>query len=414
MRGIAKHAGKYILLFLLLVCFGHILSSGTTISGYGTPVIYYLNESSYTLEQVKEMKENDEELENYLPFTACGSLKEQTFSNPDLGKSLTSDTVYIYGSSSLICQADGELLDDDLSGCILSSDAAWQLFGETSVIGGEVVYQNKTYYVRGVYENDESVVILPAQSIFAQNASDSADDETSDDSSDAAFDKIIIKPELEDAKRSEYIQAFENRWSLYTKTDCLIYQRLTVFFMMLIPAIIFLYVMFRGLHFIIDNRYKPFWIIGGIFGMAIMFVGFFVVCQVSPSIPADLIPNTWSDFDFWSDTINTFKTSIQHILFMSKSDIELSYFEPLTGIIGYTVIEVILFFITLICFKDSSFSQTILTLIGTAVTEIIVIWFLRQSDLVLGSKQMLLYLWPYLLIGKNIFKNSKKQLTQKN
>jgi hypothetical protein len=413
MRQIAKHAGKYILLFLLLVCFGHILSSGTTISGYGTPVIYYLNESSYTLEQVKEMKENDEELENYLPFTACGSLKEQTFSNPDLGKSLTSDIVYIYGSSSLICQADGELLDDDLSGCILSSDAAWQLFGETSVIGGEIVYQNKTYYVRGVYENDDSVVILPAQSIFAQNASDSDDDETSDDSSDAAFDKIIIKPELEDAKRSEYIQAFENRWSLYTKTDCLIYQRLTVFFMMLIPAIIFLYVMFRGLRFIIDNRYKPFWIIGGIFGMAIMFVGFFVVCQVSPSIPADLIPNTWSDFDFWSDTINTFKTSIQHILFMSKSDIELSYFEPLTGIIGYTVIEVILFFITLICFKDSSFSQTILTLIGTAVTEIIVIWFLRQSDLVLGSKQMLLYLWPYLLIGKNIFKNSKKQLTQK-
>jgi hypothetical protein len=92
---------------------------------------------------------------------------------------------------------------------------------------------------------------------------------------------------------------------------------------------------------------------------------------------------------------------------MSKSEIELSYFEPLTGIMGYTVITVILFFITLIFFKESSIYQTLLTLTGTIITEIIVIWFLRQSDLVLGSKQMLLYLCPYLL-------NSKKQLTQKN
>jgi hypothetical protein len=291
------------------------------------------------------------------------------------------------------------------------------------VIGAEVVYNNNIYYVRGVYENDTSVVMMPAQGIFAQSASggnentdESIFDSSSSDneSSSAAFDKIIIKPELTDAQRSEYIQAFENRWSLYTKTDCLIYQRLTTFFMMLIPMLILLYVMLRGIRFVIVNRYKPFWLIGGLVGLAVMFAGFFVVCQLSPSIPVDLIPNTWSDFDFWSDTINTFKTSIQHILFMSKSEIELSYFEPLTGIMGYTVITVILFFITLIFFKESSIYLTLLTLTGTIITEIIVIWFLRQSDLVLGSKQMLLYLWPYLLIGKNIFKNSKKQLTQKN
>ena len=44
MRRAAKHAGKYILLLIMLVCFGHILAMGTEIGGYGTPVIYYLKE----------------------------------------------------------------------------------------------------------------------------------------------------------------------------------------------------------------------------------------------------------------------------------------------------------------------------------------------------------------------------------
>ena len=44
MRRAAKHAGKYILLLIMLVCFGHILAMGAEIGGYGTPVIYYLKE----------------------------------------------------------------------------------------------------------------------------------------------------------------------------------------------------------------------------------------------------------------------------------------------------------------------------------------------------------------------------------
>ena len=44
MRRAAKHAGKYILLLIMLVCFGHILAMGTEIGGYGTPVIYYLKD----------------------------------------------------------------------------------------------------------------------------------------------------------------------------------------------------------------------------------------------------------------------------------------------------------------------------------------------------------------------------------
>lgn len=142
MRRAAKHAGKYILLLIMLVCFGHILAMGTEIGGYGTPVIYYLKEG-YSLSTVQDMRKNDEELENYLPFTAVGSLDQQTFTNDDLGKTLTGTLTYIYGSSENLCSSDGELMEDDLTGCVLSSKAAWELFGESAITGGIVTYNEK-------------------------------------------------------------------------------------------------------------------------------------------------------------------------------------------------------------------------------------------------------------------------------
>lgn len=422
MRRVAAHAGKYILLLMMLVCFGHVLSTGTLINGYGTPVIYYLNQP-YTLDDVTNMKANDEALENYLPFTATGNMDNQAFSNPDLDKTLNCQLIYIYGSSSLICNASGELLADDPTGCILSSGAAWELFGETNIIGGTIVYNNKTYYVRGVYENESPGIILPAGTVFEkkmEESSPSGEDVQYDyipapgnqDTNEASFDKIIVKPQNTEESgniRSEYIQAFENRWGLGSdKTDCLIYQRLSSFFMMLIPALIFIYVMFKGVSFTYHNRFKPFWIVGGILGIAVMFLAFFAICQTTPSIPSDMIPNRWSDFDFWGDMINTFKNSIQHILFLNKSEIELSYFKPLTGLVGYTILCVILFFTANIFFKADNSQEFFIAMAGTCITELIAIYLLRSSDLIINTKQMLLYLWPYILVGKYIFNFSRK------
>ena len=422
MRRLAEHTGKYILLLLMLVCFGHILSTGTLINSYGTPVIYYLTDQPYNLDYVTNMKENDEALDNYLPFTAAGSMDNQTFSNPDLEKTLNCPLIYIYGSSALICNASGELLADDPTGCILSSGAAWELFGETSITGGTIAYNNKTYYVRGVYENESPGIILPAGTVFEKKMEESSPSGEytpydyipapgNQDTNEASFDKIIVKPQnMEESGniRSEYIQAFENRWGLGSnKTDCLIYQRLSSFFMMLIPALILIYVMVKGVCFTYSNRFKPFWMIGGILGLAVMFTAFFVICQTTPSIPSDMIPNRWSDFDFWGDLISTFKNSIQHILFLNKSEIELSYFKPLTGLIGYTMLCVILFFTANIFFRINNSQDFLIIMAGTCITELIAVYLLRSSDLIINTKQMLLYLWPYILVGKYIFNSTK-------
>lgn len=157
----------------MLVCFGHILAIGTELGSYGTSVVYYLKDT-YSLDTVQNMRKNDEALENYLPFTATGSLDQQTFTNNDLGKSLTCTLTYIYGSSENLCTSTGELMEDDLNGCVLSTEAAWKLFGESSITGGILTYNEKNYYVRGVYEDTNAVVILPAETVFAKKPASNA------------------------------------------------------------------------------------------------------------------------------------------------------------------------------------------------------------------------------------------------
>lgn len=141
MRRAAKHAGKYILLLIMLVCFGHILAMGTEIGGYGTPVIYYLKEG-YSLSIVQDMQKNERNWRIIFPYSGR-DLDQQTFTNDDLGKTLTGTLTYIYGSSENLCSSDGELMEDDLTGCVLSSKAAWELFGESAITGGIVTYNEK-------------------------------------------------------------------------------------------------------------------------------------------------------------------------------------------------------------------------------------------------------------------------------
>ena len=62
-------------------------------------------------------------------------------------------------------------MEDDLTGCVLSSKAAWELFGESAITGGIVTYNEKSYYVRGVYEDTNAVIILPAEAVFDKKQS---------------------------------------------------------------------------------------------------------------------------------------------------------------------------------------------------------------------------------------------------
>ena len=144
-----------------------------------------------------------------------------------------------------------------------------------------------------------------------------------------------------------------------------------------------------------------------------MLTAFFVICQAKPSIPADMIPNTWSDFDFWGEKITTFKNSIQHILFIDKSEVELGYYRSLTSMVGYATAAVIMFFAAGRFFKPEKAEGLYGIMLAVCVTELIAVYLLHRSGVMIEGKRMMLYLWPYFVIGQFIFRKKDAKVDEK-
>ncbi|MCC8149923.1 MAG: hypothetical protein LIO96_00240 [Lachnospiraceae bacterium] len=267
---------------------------------------------------------------------------------------------------------------------------------------------------------------------------------------------------LSEAERSEIIELFETTYGLESDdtADCMIYQRLSTVFVMLIPAILMLIVLGIGIVGLVRNRRKPFRLALLCIILSVLFFVFFRFFQISPSIPANLIPNTWSDFDFWREKLTEFAAGIRHLVFQNKSEIELNYYKPLVRHTALTGLGVILFVITNLRFQadspilpcrkektqyddvqslsreqnthdadtrqvsreqdanirqifreqdaqDANIRQTsgghlFCNLVGVFVTEMIAICLLHRWGIFLDGKRMLIYLWPYFLIAKYV------------
>lgn len=423
-RGIL-HLGKYVLLLLFLLCFGYILSVSSKIGGYQAPVIYYMDGASFSADTVNSMREEAESGEE-ISWTAVRTLESQSFSNETLHREATGTLLLLDGNSSNLVAASAELMADDRTGCILSTEAAWELFGETEISGGEIICNQMSYEVRCVYEDSEVVILLSAESYSAET--DAAGDLSSNDLSElsdgsgrtgaadaeeAEFDKIVAVPgvSLNDAQRSEAIETFETKYPVgEDKTDCMIYQRLSSAFVLLIPALVLICVIFSGAAKLIKNRRK---IIQGIIGcavLAVLIALYFILFQIRPSIPADLIPNTWSDFDFWKDKLAGFAVSIRHLLYADKSEIELKFFQPLVRMSAAAGIGVILFILTLLGFRAdegkaiADLRGLMISLICTCITEFIVLFLLHRWGISPDESRMLIYLWPYFLVSRYAIK----------
>ncbi|MFR5403889.1 MAG: hypothetical protein ACLTGX_12430 [Clostridium sp.] len=80
--------------------------------------------------------------------------------------------------------------------------------------------------------------------------------------------------------------------------------------------------------------------------MALTFVFiFFKVTNIKISIPLDMIPNKWSDFDFWSKMGKEYKEKIEYVLYMKKYGVDIYNIENLLKSALYSIFTIILFVI---------------------------------------------------------------------
>ena len=93
-------------------------------------------------------------------FTAWGETADQTVTDPDLGKSVQTNVVWLYGSSEWILPSSAVLPEDDGKGCLIGENTAWKLFGSTNVTGLQICVDDQTRTIRGVVQQPENGVYL--------------------------------------------------------------------------------------------------------------------------------------------------------------------------------------------------------------------------------------------------------------
>lgn len=94
-------------------------------------------------------------------FTAWKEQTDQTVTDPNLGRSVQTHVVSLYGSSESVLPVAPVLDADDAAGCLVAKDTAWQLFGSTDVVGQTICVDANVYTIRGI-------VMIPATGVYVQ------------------------------------------------------------------------------------------------------------------------------------------------------------------------------------------------------------------------------------------------------
>ena len=382
-----KHIVRIILMFALIMCWGISLGYANNIESNNKTLNFYFENDKYNLELVNSIKESEKEL------AVVGWAEEslQSATNLDLGKSASElNVLAIKGSSNLLVKGSN-LFADDLEGCLIDNDTSYKLFGSSNCIGREIVYNDRTLVVRGILKGSKSnmIIQIPDDSMKVL-------DGLTIDGTDFTLNKI------EDFKMRFGISELAINGNVY--------YMLAKFISMIFPIIALVLILIKVISSLFKSRNKPV-LVGIYIIMALTFVFiFFKVTNIKISIPLDMIPNKWSDFDFWSKMGKEYKEKIEYVLYMKKYGVDIYNIENLLKSALYSIFTIILFVINLRVIKINDIKQLIINngvLVVSSFVAVLIIWAKYKFDV---NVAMIWLIYPLYLCGDYFIKVHGKYL----
>lgn len=282
--------GQGAVLILWCICFYNgkiMMEQYNTVSAR----FFECNVEQQTLERIiRDSREQDKD-EEVLPLLAA--YKRASFTSiglPDAKNSILAAGTEVFGDMSLVMPfhfIDGNVTGSgDYKGCILSQKAAYQLFGSGNAVGLEVVYQDKSYIVRGVFESKEAM-------IFVRNQEKSA-----------VYDCVELRfRNMENAGYcgDEFLQK-NGITGTRVIIDSELLENILKIFYLLTPCLIIAFISADTVT--LTGRFSSRASRGAVGAAAmILFVIILIsLFQFDLQLSESLIPTKWSDFDFYVNT----------------------------------------------------------------------------------------------------------------
>lgn len=389
MNSLLKRIIKVILILALIMCWGISLGYANNIESKEKLINFYFESDNYNVEFLKNIEESKKEL------SLVGWREEslQSATNPDLNRTTSDlDVLLINGPSNLLAKGS-MLFKDDKDGCLIDEETSFKLFGSNNCLGKTIVYNERNLIIRGILKGTKANMMLQLP-----EGAELALDGLTIDGTDFTLNKI------EEFKSQFGIQEMAINGGVY--------YLLAKAIAMILPILALILIMIKIIVSAFKARNKPvllaIYIVMCIFSIFIVFK----ITKIHISIPLDMIPNKWSDFDFWSKMWKEYSEKIQYVMYMKKSGIDIYNIENLLKSVLFSILAIILFIINLNVIKIKDIKELIvnnaISVICTFIA-VLIIWSKFSFDV---NITMLWLIYPLYLCANYFMNLHHKYLIQ--
>ncbi|WP_394965876.1 ABC transporter permease [Candidatus Allofournierella excrementigallinarum] len=209
--------------------------------------------------------------------------REETASLGSLWRQAEAAVLYYRGNASLVWGAEclsGSMPSPlDAGGCAVSTALAWQLFGSEDAVGLTLFQETAEYTVRGVFESEEPVALLP-KADAAFTAAELPLEEGAGGDPAARVDACLVKSGLP-----------EPGWRLYTPLPAALARGLAWLPLAFGAAVLAAALVRRAARLSFPARDAAFFALLGAAALALP--------AFLSAWPSWLTPTRWSDFSWW-------------------------------------------------------------------------------------------------------------------
>lgn len=365
------------LIFILVTCIAYGIKykdndNGKALAEFN---IENMNMKAKSIEEIINSKKDD----TYL-FTALREEKG-TITNKQFNKSKESNIVEITGNSSLLFNST-ILFMDDKKGCLIDKSVAYALFGSYDVKGMEIDIEGKSYTIRDVLNNEDGIVVIQSNP-------------------EKEMELLVLDITNKDER---YIENFSTKYGFENNyTTNKFYKEISNLISLILPLIIEFMIIINMLKLIKSQKNK---LIKKIILIMILFVFiyfFYLIVNVKFKINYNIIPNEWSDFDYWGEMITDYYQRNRELLFKKKYSMDILLIDDMIKSIFCSIIAIIVFFILKNRIKIINIKALLKLLIAVIFIEGFVIYKVSVNSYIL------IYLLPYYYVSLFVM-NKIKQL----
>lgn len=264
-----------------------------------------------TGQDAADMWEKEQARERPAAFAVWGQRAGVFVENRDLNRSAVCSLITLWGNPELLYPSPAVLEEEDREGCLIDEGTAMALFGSAAPIGSTIGISGEQRVVRGILDSRQPVALVRAGAL------------------DGGMNRVTLRIPEGDSPllATEDFAARSGLFGQWSRPGT--WSGLAKALSLLPAAVVLLQIIGRLLQkgFSSQTGRLGFWLSIGLAGAA-----WFLLLWLTGfrfQLPEDMIPNRWSDFDFWGRLAEEKKEELLQSLAAGKTTVEV---EVLLGV----------------------------------------------------------------------------------